>query len=354
MRREGTILGFCCSCYTISDFSNRNGGHCQPLLTERPPNIGRFEIKNVDAVKTYIEDHNVDCDWRLGSACRAFFSQQLWDEGMKELEVLANKAPELRKRVTVITDKQELAKHRVAESAIGATITQGAAQLWPYKYVTAVLEDLVKAGRLNLQTNTPVTYLKSHQQSSNGHEVLLSTPRGLLKAKHVILATNGYTSHLIPSFSSLIVPTRCEMSALHPPANAERLPHSYGFVGKTVADDDYLIQLSPSTDAMGKVRPGRLMFGGGSPYHTYPRSGITDDDIVDPGEASYLRKQLLKWLQLGGDDKVVEGQGELIASHQWTGIKGYSRDNMPWVGKVPKYEGVWLAGGYTGRESTFP
>jgi len=228
---------------------------------------------------------------------------------MKELEVLASKAPELRKRVTVVTDKKELAKHRISELAIGATITQGAAQLWPYKYVTAVLEDLIKAGKLNLQTNTPVTSLNSPLQPSNGHEVLLSTPRGKLRAKHVILATNGYTSHLIPSFSSLIVPTRCEMSALHPPANAERLPHSYGFVGKTVADDDYLIQLSPSTDATGKIRPGRLMFGGGSPYHTYQRSGISDDDIIDPGEANYLRKQLLEWLQLGGDDKAEREQG---------------------------------------------
>lgn len=268
---------------------------------------------------------------------------------MKELDVLAKKAPDLRKRVTVITDKKELAKHRVAESAVGATITQGAAQLWPYKYVTAILQDLIQGEKLNLQTNTPVTSLESQLNSSTGHEVLLGTPRGTLRTKHVILAANGYTSHLIPSFSSLIVPTRCEMSALHPPENSERLPHSYGFVGKTVADDDYLIQLSSSTDAAGRVRPGRLMFGGGVPHHRYPRSGISDDDIVDPGEATYLRKQLLEYLQLGGDDKIEKQEGELKASHQWTGIKGFSRDNMPWVGKVPEYDGVWLAGGYTGR-----
>jgi hypothetical protein len=28
---------------------------------------------------------------------------------------------------------------------------------------------------------------------------------------------------------------------------------------------------------------------------------------------------------------------------------GYSRDDHPWVGKVPEKQGLWLAGGYTGH-----
>ena len=36
---------------------------------------------------------------------------------------------------------------------------------------------------------------------------------------------------------------------------------------------------------------------------------------------------------------------------EWTGIMGYSRDNMPWVGAVPGQKGVWLAGGYSGESS---
>lgn len=40
---------------------------------------------------------------------------------------MAEKAPEVRKLVTIVTDKKEVAKHRVTESAISATIIQGAA-----------------------------------------------------------------------------------------------------------------------------------------------------------------------------------------------------------------------------------
>lgn len=88
----------------------------------------------------------------------------------------------------------------------------------------------------------------------------------------------------------------------------------------------------------------------GLPHAQYPRLGVSDDDVVDQGEATYLRGKLLEYLDLGTDDGPEREKGELKASHQWTGIKGFSRDNMPWVGKVPEYEGVWLAGGYTGRK----
>ena len=90
------------------------------------------------------------------------------------------------------------------------------------------------------------------------------------------------------------------------------------------------------------------MFGGGSTHCQYGRVGVSDDDIIDQGEATYLRSALLKFLKLGGDDAEAKQQGELIASHQWTGIKGFSRDNYPWVGKTEP--GVWLCGGYTGRK----
>jgi len=84
-------------------------------------------------------------------------------------------------------------------------------------------------------------------------------------------------------------------------------------------------------------------------HRQYGRLGVSDDDIIDQGEAAYLRRALLGFLMLEGDDAEAKQQGELIASHQWTGIKGFSRDNYPWVGKtnVPR---VWLCGGYTGRK----
>jgi hypothetical protein len=47
--------------------------------------------------------------------------------------------------------------------------------------------------------------------------------------------------------------------------------------------------------------------------------------------------------------KEDEGEQELTATHQWTGIMGFSRDNLPWVGEVPGSAGLFVLAGYTGH-----
>jgi glycine/D-amino acid oxidase-like deaminating enzyme len=173
----------------------------------------------------------------------------------------------------------------------------------------------------------------------------LHTARGTITSPTVILATNGYTSALIPHFADLIVPVRGEMSALFPPENSTILPDSHGMVAaldQGSNNDDYLVQRPYS----GVPNPaGHLMFGGGRGSGE-PSVGISDDSVIDEKAAAYLRSALLKLLQLDGK---TDGLKELKAAKQWTGIMGYSRDNHPWVGKVPQREGIWLAGGYTGH-----
>ncbi len=259
----------------------------------------------------------------------------------KEINHLKSTAPELARMVTVIKDKEDLKKHRVAPGCIGATLSVGAGSLWPYKLVTFILEKLVKDGCINLQTTTPVTEMTS----SDGIHTL-QTPRGAIKAKTVILATNGYTSAILPNFADLIVPVRGEMSALLPPKNSTILPNSYGMVaalGQKANNDDYLIQRPYEGVPDAK---GHLMFGGGRGAGKLPSVGISDDSVMDEGAAEYLRGALLKVLKLDGE---TEGLKELDAAAQWTGIMGYSRDDHPWVGKVPDRQGLWLCGGYTGH-----
>lgn len=297
--------------------TGRNGGHCQPLLFHRTPEVAAFELRNVEAVRSYIAENEVDCEWRQVTGCQTIWDDTLMKSIAQEVKQLQNSHPDIGKLVRAVTDKTELAKHRVAAGAAGATLTQGAGCLWPYKYVTFILEELVRAGKLNLQTNTPVTDISPGSASAS----IITTPRGKIEASHVILATNGYTSRLVPSFTDLIVPVRCEMSALHPPKNSERLPSSYGFVGAHGQNpnyDDYLIQRPFYEDMNGVRRGGHLMFGGGRGAARLPCVGVWEDDVIDQGEAEYLRKGLLDTLDLGGE---LEDKEELVASHQWTGIK---------------------------------
>ncbi|KAH9881103.1 hypothetical protein J1614_001597 [Plenodomus biglobosus] len=321
--------------------TGRNGGHCQPLLFDRASDVAEFELKNVAAVRSYVKDHNVPCEWRDVSGCRTFWTAETMHEAEREIAHLQKIAPEIARQVTVIKDAESFKKHRIAPGCVGATLSQGAASLWPYKLVTFILEKLVREGRINLQTTTPVNEIMSE-----GGKHTLHTPRGTITTSTLILATNGYTSALLPHFADLIVPVRGEMSALLPPTGSSLLPDSYGMVaalGQAANNDDYLIQRPYD----GVPNPkGHLMFGGGRGAGNLPSVGVSDDSVIDEGAATYLRRALLKVLDLDGETDGVE---ELQAAAQWTGIMGYSRDDHPWVGKVPDKEGLWLCAGYTGH-----
>ncbi|KAL8782979.1 MAG: hypothetical protein Q9195_009522, partial [Heterodermia aff. obscurata] len=169
--------------------TGRNGGHCQPLLFDSTPDVASFEVLNVNAMKSHIEQQSIPCEWRSLPACRTFWTQSLADNVSREVKHLKQAVPDLGKQVTFISDADRLRELRV-NGAPAATLTVNAGTLWPYKYVAFILESLVKNEKLNLQTHTPVTSISPSPSSSSSksrHE--LHTPRGTITATHIILAT---------------------------------------------------------------------------------------------------------------------------------------------------------------------
>ena len=323
------------------------------MLFASTPEIGSFETRNYEAIKALIAKHDIPCEWRTLSGCHSSMSKSMFQIAVEEVKTLRSLDPELGKQCSIITKKSQnpsLEDLRVPRAA-GAIVQQNAASLWPYKFVSWILESLLADRCLNLQTNTPVTSL---QKVEDGW--IVHTPRGMLAAPKVLLATNAYTSHLVSEFSDLIVPVRGEMSALLPPASMrlssminKPLEYSYVFVGhgkQNINQDDYLVQrpFSPSRSDRGE-----LMFGGGRSYAHLAGVGISDDSAIDPPAAAYLRRELNVVLDLQSQDE------ELEATWEWSGIMGYSRDGHPWVGEVSevlgkqKGEGLWVCAGYTGH-----
>ncbi|KAK5136688.1 hypothetical protein LTR08_002341 [Meristemomyces frigidus] len=314
--------------------TGRNGGHCQPLLFEHPhdPSIGRFELANFRALQALVADKGVECEFVAQPGVRALYGRHYLDEAEEALRVMETTAPDLRALLTLVTDKAELERLRIS-TAVGAVVTEVAGRMWPYKFVARVLEDLLGdcslAGTFNLQTLTPVTSLTPHPPTARW---TVTTPRGTILARRVILATNAYTSHLVPAFTNLIIPCRGQMSALHPPPALRgdaRLTTSVGFLGE--GRDDYLIQ-RPNEGG------GHLMFGGGREVDA--GLGVTDDSVVDEATAAYLRGTLVKALGL-----------PLTPANEWSGIMAFSRDAHPFVGAVPgpEHAGLFVAAGYTGH-----
>lgn len=267
-----------------------------------------------------------------------------------KVERLKKENPKVGADIEIITSSQELGALGVQEGCFGAIINKRAATIWPYKLVAHMMRELVRSESINLQTNTPVT-----QISRDKEQWVLHTSRGAIKASHVILATNAYTSHLLHEFAPLIVPARGYVAALVPPQRKgdrpEIIPNSYALIAHSPAaggdldEDDYLVQRPFEPGPNHKMH---LVFGGGHYEGKLPSIGpeMADDSVVDPDVIAYLRKAVLSALKIPGETSGVE---ELEAEYSWAGIMGYSRDNVPWVGQVPGMKGVYLAAGYTGH-----
>ncbi|EAA29948.1 DAO-domain-containing protein [Neurospora crassa] len=359
-----------------SGATGRNGGHCQPFVySASTPSIAEFELATYQFLKTFVEEQGIAgaVDWRTHKTVHAYLTEEVW-EGAK---ALVEKLPEgLRGQVDLVDDETRKVKEggettlrdlRVP-GAKGAVVQKHAASLWPWKLVVCVLERLMERfpvrnggtgeGGFNLQTNTPVLGL---EKVGDGRWTVI-TSRGSIKANRVLLAMNGYTSYLLPEMKDLIVPVRSQVASLRPPTQdatsgkVAELDYSYAFVSEEqFPRDEYLMQ-----------RPlpgGELIYGGARSHAENKAVGVWQDDEVERGVATYLRQNLAPYpLDLTLDktgstptDIPKEGNEttELEATHQWTGIMGFSRDSHPWVGRVPERlgggENLYMCAGYTGH-----
>lgn len=113
--------------------------------------------------------------------------------------------------------------------------------------MTSLLRILIEQHSLQLHTNTPVTSITS--PSAEVKEYRVHTPRGIVKARHVVNATNAWIAHLYPEFKGKIIATRGQLIEIDGKnLNLKQMGWNYG--------EEYLIQRPHSS----------IIFGGGRDF----------------------------------------------------------------------------------------
>jgi len=142
-----------------------------------------------------------------------------------------------------------------------------------------------------------------------------------LEADHVVIASDGYPSGLVPELDEVVRPIRGQVITTE--RLAERLyerPHyaRQGF--------DYWQQLPD----------GRLVVGGRRDV------GLAGEYTSEEGTTADVQSAL--------ESLVCELLGRVpTITHRWSGIFGTTADLLPLVGAVPGRPGVWVARGYSGH-----
>jgi gamma-glutamylputrescine oxidase len=140
-------------------------------------------------------------------------------------------------------------------------------------------------------------------------------------AEHVVIATDGYTSGLLPELDRTIKPVRGQVIVTEP--HTETLyprPHyaRHGF--------DYWQQT-----------PDRRLVLGGRRDKSLETEFTNEEALTEP-----IQSELESFAaQLMGEAPRID--------HRWPGIFGATEDSLPLAGKVPGRDGVWVSAGYSGH-----
>lgn len=240
---------------------------------------------------------------------------------------------------------------------VAGAVSYKAGALWPYRLVTSIWKQLTEQfPQLSIHGDTVVDNIESSSDAAS-YPYTIHTSRGTIQARHILHATNAYTTHLLPRLRTCLTGGRGQMTAIKagssfPLTHGKRswsLIYSPGF--------DYVTQRPDSADGSA----GDIMLGGGflrSSKQGIDQVGIWDDSKNDALPLMHIRGSLATLFEprWGG------GEGGGALKKAWTGIMGFTGDMIPFVGSVPESisrrgvkagrsggGGEWIAAGFNGH-----
>lgn len=301
--------------------SSRNGGMCGGSLkvgfTDLAAKLGhkaavayyRDGQTSLDYLEQLIESEQINCHFsRMGRFTGAHVPSHY--------ESLARNAEALGKHVGVefaMVPKAE--QHREIGTDIyhGGVVYPRDGGLHPALYHQGLLER-VRGAHALVAGNTPVTHI-----SRDGDHFTITTPRGRMTARNVVIATNGYTDRAQGWFRRRLVPVGSFIIATEPIA-ADVMARLAPTLRMLTDTKKILYYFRPSPDGT------RILFGG--------RAAFANNDQRVTG--ARLRQFMLGvWPELA-DVKIT---------HSWTGNVAFTLDKLPHIGVQ---DGMHYAIGYCG------
>ncbi|KAK4164592.1 FAD dependent oxidoreductase [Cladorrhinum sp. PSN259] len=350
---------------TCSGATGRNGGHTKAASyrsfqhhvstvgLEEAKKIATLELNNIQKVHQFIRDERMNCEAWEGETVDVIYDQHEWEsslDGVKSMsEAFGNQKEgeykiyesEEAKRVFKVSDTTWEGN---AETVKGA-VRYYAGSLSSYKFAVGLVKKCLERG-MGLWTGTKVTAL---EKGDDGLWSVKAEGGQEIKAKRVVLATNGYTAALLPSkFQGVIVPLRGQVTAQRPGSKMpkEGLDTTYSFI----YDGGYEYMVTRQK-GVGARYEGDVIMGGGLVRGEKSEGGmmefgITDDSRLNEGVSEYLRDTAVRYF---GGENWGEDDGGGRVRQEWTGIMGFSPDGFPLVGEVPGEKGLWVSASFQGH-----
>ena len=303
--------------------SSRNGGlatagikrDIKKIFKEYGKDLGRefwkASIDAIDLVEEIVKAEAIDCHWeRSGNVALAAKPSHF--EGMK------SKAKWLKEQLdydVTPLDSSEVRSEIGTDGYYGGLLDEKGGSLHPAKYVHGLARSVAQGGT-QICENTDVLGI-----SRSGSRFEVRTNKGVLKAKEVIIATNGYTDRLVPKLKPKVFPVGSYIIVTEP--LDEDLQKRISPHGRMFYDSKWFLnyfRLTPD---------GRMLWGG--------RNDLSVDlDLAE--STNILRGQMTR---------IFPELASTPITHTWTGQLGLTFDLMPHIGR--EEDGIHYAFGYGGH-----
>lgn len=257
----------------------------------------------------FVEQHGLECEYRRCGRFLAAHSPRQF----RRLAAQAQQQPPGLEQNLQIVEKQDQASEIDSDYYHGGVVIERHCALDPARYHQGLLQ-LAQASGVTVTGRCAATAVR---RESDGFVV--ATSRGTIKARELVVATNGYTEAVTPWQRRRIIPIGSYMLATESMdmERANRL-----LPGHRVYSDTRRVVVYFRRSADGS----RVLFGG--------RVSVFESDPVKSLPA--LRQELLRIFPQLEDVKI---------SHTWMGFVGYTFDYLPHLGVK---DGIHYAMGYCG------
>ena len=171
-----------------------------------------------------------------------------------------------------------------------------------------LLAKLAQAAGAQIFTHSPAIKIESG---------VVTTNKGSIKAKHIIVAIDGNLGKALPELANDLQPTRLQMISTAPETNLSM---------------KYAVYIRQGWDYWQQLPDGRIAIGGGRDLALEQEA----TDVVEPTQV--MRDYQERLLKSIGVTAPVE--------HHWAAIVSYTDSGLPIVKEVQP--GVWAVGAYSG------
>ena len=273
-------------------------------------------LDTISCVERIIHEQNILCDFTRTGHLEVACKQSHFDDYARQVEVIAR---EFNHQLKIVS-KADLRSEIGSDIHYGGMVDEISAGLNPARYVAGLGASAIRAGACVHEHTTLQSVEPASKNGTPGFE--LSTSRGTLWARNVLVGTSGYTGAATPALKKKIIPIGSFIIVTEVLPDA--LAHDVSPRNRQMYDSKnylYYFRLTPDN---------RMLFGGRAAF--FPETSQTVRR-----SAEILRQGLVGVYPQLRDAKI---------DYVWGGTLDFCFDIMPHAGQM---DGIYYSVGYAGH-----